>query len=192
ASGPIHHTYQLSRAPDATAGPNQRAGFMAAPVSRPPIRMAAATARPMAKPPSRGARLSTAVPRTTSTRTSVSPGSGAAAAAAPLGDENRPGSRCHALLRAGFDGAPGGTRTPDARLRTAALYPLSYGGAVLPSYPTRAGGAVTDRPAARRVVLYERSGCHLCDEVRVLLDAMLGHDAYERVDVDADDALVLR
>jgi len=63
---------------------------------------------------------------------------------------------------------------------------------VLPSYPTRAGGAVTDKPAARRVVLYERSGCHLCDEVRVLLDAMLGHDAYERVDVDADDALVLR
>ena len=24
-------------------------------------------------------------------------------------------------------GAPGGSRTPDARLRTAALYPLSYG-----------------------------------------------------------------
>ena len=33
-------------------------------------------------------------------------------------------------------GAPGGTRTPDARLRTAALYPLSYGGAARPSYPT--------------------------------------------------------
>src|SRR5438876_193961 len=82
--------------------------------------------------------------------------------------------------------------TRAAVIRTAALYPLSYGGAVLPSYPTRAGGAVTDKPAARRVVLYERSGCHLCDEVRVLLDAMLGHDAYERVDVDTDDALVLR
>ncbi|TMB52129.1 MAG: glutaredoxin family protein [Chloroflexi bacterium] len=69
---------------------------------------------------------------------------------------------------------------------------MSYGGAVLPSYPTRAGGAVTEKPATRHVVLYERSGCHLCDEVRVLLDAMLGHEAYERVDVDADDALVVR
>src|SRR5690242_20316683 len=68
------------------------------------------------------------------------------------------------------DGAPGGTRTPDARLRTAALYPLSYGGAVRPSYPTRAGAAVNDRPAVRSVVLYERAGCHLCDEVRELLD----------------------
>ena len=51
---------------------------------------------------------------------------------------------------------------------------------------------MTEKPATRHVVLYERSGCHLCDEVRVLLDAMLGHEAYERVDVDADDALVLR
>ena len=89
-------------------------------------------------------------------------------------------------------GAPGGTRTPDARLRTAALYPLSYGGAVRPSYPTRAGAAVNDRPAVRSVVLYERAGCHLCDEVRGLLDAMLGSGAYQRVDIDTDDALILR
>ena len=34
--------------------------------------------------------------------------------------------RRHAL--AGGSGARGGTRTPDARLRTAALYPLSYTG----------------------------------------------------------------
>jgi hypothetical protein len=44
----------------------------------------------------------------------------------------------------------------------------------------------------QRVVLYERAGCHLCDEVRVLLDEMLGPDAYARVDIDADDLLVLR
>lgn len=43
-----------------------------------------------------------------------------------------------------------------------------------------------------RLVLYERAGCHLCDEARVLLDQMLGPDAYARVDIDADDALVLR
>jgi len=44
----------------------------------------------------------------------------------------------------------------------------------------------------RRVTLYERDGCHLCDEARVLLDEMLGVDRYDRVDIEADDALVLR
>jgi hypothetical protein len=43
-----------------------------------------------------------------------------------------------------------------------------------------------------RVTLYERDGCHLCDEARVLLDEMLGNDGYARVDIEADDALVLR
>jgi hypothetical protein len=36
------------------------------------------------------------------------------------------------------DGAPGGNRTPDAGLRTASLYPLSYGGgawAIVPRPP---------------------------------------------------------
>lgn len=42
------------------------------------------------------------------------------------------------------------------------------------------------------MTLYERDGCHLCDEVRVLLDEMLGPDGYARVDIEADDALVLR
>jgi glutaredoxin len=43
-----------------------------------------------------------------------------------------------------------------------------------------------------RVTLYERDGCHLCDEARVLLDEMLGRYGYARVDIEADDALVLR
>jgi hypothetical protein len=43
-----------------------------------------------------------------------------------------------------------------------------------------------------RVTLYQRDGCHLCDEARVLLDEMLGSDGYARVDIEADDALVLR
>jgi hypothetical protein len=47
-------------------------------------------------------------------------------------------------------------------------------------------------PSSRRVVLYDRADCHLCEEARVLLDVMLGPDRYERVDVDTDDALVLR
>jgi glutaredoxin len=47
-------------------------------------------------------------------------------------------------------------------------------------------------PPSQRVVLYERTDCHLCEEARVLLDEMLGPDRYERVDVDSDDALVLR
>jgi hypothetical protein len=43
-----------------------------------------------------------------------------------------------------------------------------------------------------RVILYERDGCHLCDDARVLLDEMLGTDGYARVDIETDDALVLR
>jgi hypothetical protein len=43
-----------------------------------------------------------------------------------------------------------------------------------------------------RLVLYERDGCHLCEEAGVQLDEMLGPDGYTRVDIDADDDLVLR
>lgn len=43
-----------------------------------------------------------------------------------------------------------------------------------------------------RIVLYERDGCHLCDEARVLMDEMIGPDRYERVDIDAHAELVLR
>jgi Glutaredoxin-like domain (DUF836) len=42
------------------------------------------------------------------------------------------------------------------------------------------------------VVLYERAGCHLCDEMQTILDEVLGADGYLRVDVDASDDLVLR
>lgn len=42
------------------------------------------------------------------------------------------------------------------------------------------------------MTLYERDGCHLCDETRVLLDEMLGQDGYTRIDIEADDELVLR
>jgi hypothetical protein len=44
----------------------------------------------------------------------------------------------------------------------------------------------------RRLTLYERDGCHLCEEARVLLDDMLGNDGYRRVDIEADDELILR
>ncbi len=43
-----------------------------------------------------------------------------------------------------------------------------------------------------RLILYERDGCHLCDEARALLDEMIGVDRYARVDVDAEDELLLR
>lgn len=43
-----------------------------------------------------------------------------------------------------------------------------------------------------RVILYERDGCHLCDETRALLDEMIGPDRYARVDIDADDGLIVR
>ena len=41
------------------------------------------------------------------------------------------------------------------------------------------------------IVLYERDGCHLCEEARVLLDTMLGPDRYRRVDIDTDDDLLV-
>jgi hypothetical protein len=43
-----------------------------------------------------------------------------------------------------------------------------------------------------RLILYERNGCHLCEEARVLLDQVLGVDRYDRVDIEADDDLVVR
>lgn len=43
-----------------------------------------------------------------------------------------------------------------------------------------------------RLVLYERDGCHLCEEAGVLLDEMLGTSGYTRVDIDADDDLIVR
>ena len=44
----------------------------------------------------------------------------------------------------------------------------------------------------RRIVLYERAGCHLCEDAAVLLDEMLGADRYDRVDIDTDDDLLAR
>lgn len=41
------------------------------------------------------------------------------------------------------------------------------------------------------VVLYERDGCHLCEETRVLLDGMLGPDRYTRVDIETSDDLLV-
>ena len=47
-------------------------------------------------------------------------------------------------------------------------------------------------PSPPRVILYEREGCHLCEEARELLDAMLGPDRYARIDIETDDDLILR
>ena len=44
----------------------------------------------------------------------------------------------------------------------------------------------------RRLTLYERAECHLCEEARLALDALIGPDRYERVDIDASDELVVR
>lgn len=82
-------------------------------------------------------------------------------------------------------GAPGGIRTPDARLRTAALYPLSYGGGADESLPY-------DRPAMSRPILYVRDGCHLCADAGILLDDMLGADGWDAVDISTDDDLLVR
>ena len=77
-------------------------------------------------------------------------------------------------------GAPGRIRTADASLRTAALYPLSYGGAAA-IVPRRRGGrhcgvriadqmAVVPSPTSSSTT---RPGCRLCDEAREALEALL-------------------
>ena len=43
-----------------------------------------------------------------------------------------------------------------------------------------------------RPTLYVREGCHLCEEASVLLDDMLGSDAWDAVDIGADDDLLVR
>src|SRR6266480_884795 len=71
--GPIQYTYQLSKNCATTAGPNHRAGFIAAPVSGPPIMMSIEIVRPMAKPPTalKVPFGSIPVPYTTVTRKNV-------------------------------------------------------------------------------------------------------------------------
>jgi len=43
-----------------------------------------------------------------------------------------------------------------------------------------------------RPTLYVRHGCYLCDEARLLLDAMLGTDEWDAVDIETDDDLLVR
>jgi hypothetical protein len=47
-------------------------------------------------------------------------------------------------------------------------------------------------PGERRIVLYVRDGCHLCEDARVLLDEMIGPDGYTTIDIDTDDDLLVR
>lgn len=43
-----------------------------------------------------------------------------------------------------------------------------------------------------RPTLYVRAGCHLCEDASVLLDEMIGADAYDAVDIEAEDDLLVR
>jgi len=43
-----------------------------------------------------------------------------------------------------------------------------------------------------RPTLYVRDGCHLCADASVLLDDMLGIDAWDAVDIATDDDLLVR
>ncbi len=46
--------------------------------------------------------------------------------------------------------------------------------------------------AMPRPTLFVREGCHLCEEASVLLDDMLGSDGWDAIDIETDDALLLR
>ena len=43
-----------------------------------------------------------------------------------------------------------------------------------------------------RPTLFVRDGCHLCEDASVLLDAMLGADGWDGVDIETDDDLLVR
>ncbi|MFN2483344.1 MAG: glutaredoxin family protein [Candidatus Limnocylindria bacterium] len=43
---------------------------------------------------------------------------------------------------------------------------------------------------AARLTLYVRDGCNLCDEAAVVLDAMIGADAYDKADISRSDDLL--
>ena len=45
---------------------------------------------------------------------------------------------------------------------------------------------------SRRLVLYERAGCHLCEETASELDRLVGSDGYRRVDIGSGDELLVR
>ena len=46
--------------------------------------------------------------------------------------------------------------------------------------------------AMPRPSLYVRDGCHLCEEAALLLDAMLGTNGWDAVQIDTDDELLVR
>jgi Glutaredoxin-like domain (DUF836) len=43
-----------------------------------------------------------------------------------------------------------------------------------------------------RPILYVREGCHLCEDAGVLLDEMIGSDAWTAIDIGSDDDLLVR
>ena len=47
-------------------------------------------------------------------------------------------------------------------------------------------------PGERRIELYVRDGCHLCEDAAVLLDDMIGPGSYTAVDITTDDDLLAR
>ena len=47
-------------------------------------------------------------------------------------------------------------------------------------------------PGERRIVLYVRDGCHLCEDAAVLMNEMIGPDGYSTIDIGTDDDLLVR
>ena len=94
----------------------------------------------------------------------------------------------HDALTGEIAGAPGRTRTADASLRTAALCPLSYGGAVLivprPGIDERRC-SIGRMPPLPDLVLYTRPGCSLCDEAREAIGLVVADRAARGLAVPA-------
>ena len=73
AKGPMYQIQKLSQSPERSSGPKARAGFIAAPVIGPAIRMSSVIVRPIARPAIdlNVPRGSAAVAKTTQTRKKV-------------------------------------------------------------------------------------------------------------------------
>ena len=69
-----------------------------------------------------------------------------------------------------------------------------FGGRARSSVPARRGSDLGTSGRVPSVVFYTRAGCHLCDDARGVVDAVLRRVAFalEVVDIDSDPELVAR
>ncbi len=84
---------------------------------------------------------------------------------------------------------PDGLEPPTRTLGRCRSVQLSYGGPAT-GYPYDPPMATGDEAAD--LVLYVTANCHLCADAAILLDELVGPEAYEAIDIETDPDLVAR